>query len=385
MSSVWGWGMEIDKPRYDSLRTATPSAPAANREPRPHRRLLLMRLAVQTRWIGAVLLLGVAALNFTAYRQARAFTHFARTGRRTRPQLLSFGEKAGALLTGVVVPRPENRETPRDVGLAYERHVFPGGRGVPLEGWLIPRAEARGTVVLFHGHAASKDSQLREARVFHEMGFDALLVDFYGSGGSGGDETTIGFYEALDVTEAYKYARGLPQGGPIFLYGASMGAAAVLKAVADDKLRPAGLVLECPFDSLITTVRHRFTGRGLPSFPLADLLVFWGGAQEGFNGFHFRPAESASSIDRPTLLMNGDDDPWVRPAEARAIAGALKGPTTLKFFAGVGHDSCLRHKPDEWKEAVREFLGHVLEAVRSPSLLTAGATPAAGSDRTRGR
>ena len=58
--------------------------------------------------------------------------------------------------------------------------------------------------------------------------------------------------------------------------------------------------------------------------------------------------------------MNGDNDPWVRPEEARAIFDGLKGPKTLRFFAGVGHDSCLRRKPDEWKSAVSEFLHQAL-------------------------
>jgi alpha-beta hydrolase superfamily lysophospholipase len=82
----------------------------------------------------------------------------------------------------------------------------------------------------------------------------------------------------------------------------------------------------------------------------------WGGQQEGFNGFRYRPVESASHIDRPTLLMNGDSDPWVRPEEARAIFEGLRGPKTLTLFAGVGHESCLRKRPDVWKAAVREFL-----------------------------
>ena len=318
------------------------------------------------RWVGVVLLLGFAVLNLAAYRQARAFTHFAPPGHRTRPQELSLGEKLEALVTGFEVPRPANRQTPHGIGLPYERHIFTGGRGVPLEAWLVPRVDARGTVVLFHGHAATKDSQLREAKAFHEMGFNAFLVDFYGSGGSGGNETSIGFFEALDVTKAFDYTRQLPGSGAIVLYGASMGAAAVLKSVGDDKLEPAGLILECPFDSLIGTVRHRFTSWGLPSFPLADLLVFWGGVQEGFNGFRYRPGESASHIGRPTLLMNGESDPWVRPEEARAIFNVLKGPKALKFFRGVGHDTGIRRCPDEWKSTVGEFLDRVLE-VSGPS------------------
>jgi uncharacterized protein len=321
-----------------------------------------MAFIVGARRVGAVLLTGFVALNGVAYRQARAFTRFGPPGHRTRPERLSPGQTLRVLVTGVEVPRPENRRTPRVLGLEYERHVFTGGRGVPLEGWLVSSSNARGTVVLFHGHAASKDSQLREAKVFHDMGLNAFLVDFYGSGGSGGNETSIGFYEALDVTRAFAYARDLPGAGPVVLYGASMGAAAVLKSVGDDKLAPAGLILECPFDSLVGTVRHRFTSRGVPSFPLADLLVFWGSAREGFNGFRYRPVDSASRIEQPTLLMNGDSDPWVRPDEARAIFDALKGPKTLKFFAGVDHDSCLRRRPDEWKGAVADFLVQVLKS-----------------------
>jgi hypothetical protein len=316
--------------------------------------------------IGVLLILGLATLNFAAYRHARAFIHFAPPGHRTpSPQLLSLGQKMQVLVKGVEVPRPENRRTPRDLGLEFERHVFRGSRGVPLEAWLVPQVDARGTVILFHGHAASKDSQLREANVFRRMGFNAFLVDFYGSGGSGGNETSIGFYESVDVARSFDYAVNLPGAGPVVLYGASMGAAAVIKGVADEHLQPAALILECPFDTLIGTVRHRFTTMGIPSFPLADLLVLWGGMQAGFNGFRYRPAESASRIDRPTLLMSGENDEWVRPEEARTIFEGLRGPKTLRFFAGVGHDSCLRRRPAEWKSAVSEFLNQVLGASAS--------------------
>jgi alpha-beta hydrolase superfamily lysophospholipase len=263
-------------------------------------------------------------------------------------------------MAGVRLPRPENQRTPRDVNLGYERHLFPGAHGLPLEAWLIPRTNARGTVVLFHGHAASKDSLLREARVFHDQGFRTLLVDFHGSGGSGGNETSVGFHEARDVTESFRYARKLPDSGPVVLYGGSMGAVAILKAVADDHLDPAGQVLESPFSSLIGTVRHRFQTMGVPSFPLADLLVFWGGVQEGFNGLAFRPEDSAARIQCPTLLMSGDADPWVLPEETSALFGALQGPKWQCSFHNVGHESCLRAQPERWRHAVQTFLDGLL-------------------------
>jgi len=66
-----------------------------------------MRLFTGMKRIGAVLLMGLAVLNFAAYRQARAFTHFAPPGHRTpRPQMLSLGQKMQVLVKGVELPRP---------------------------------------------------------------------------------------------------------------------------------------------------------------------------------------------------------------------------------------------------------------------------------------
>src|SRR3979490_1593828 len=115
-----------------------------------------MRLLRGGRRTGVARLLGFAALNLVAYRQAWAFTHFAPPGHRTQPaQSLSAQQKIHVLVNGVEGPRPENRRTPDDLGLSYERHLFPGARGVTLEAWFVPVVQARGTVVLFHGHAAS--------------------------------------------------------------------------------------------------------------------------------------------------------------------------------------------------------------------------------------
>ena len=318
--------------------------------------------------VGTITFLFMAGLNLLAYRHAYALTHFREGGVRTaKPEALSLGEKLRVLAVGPTVPRPQNRRTPLDVGLRYERHVFPGAHGLPLEAWYVPRPERRGVVLLFHGHADSKESQLKAAAMFHEMGYSSLLVDFYGSGGSGGSDTSIGFHEATDVASAYQYARELPGRPPVVLYGESMGAAAILKAVADHHLAPEAIVLEMPFDSLLRTVRQRFWSMGIPAFPSAELLVFWGGWQQDFNGFRFNPADAARVVTSPTLLMNGDSDPWVTTEEAQRIFGNLHGPKRLKLFHGLKHQSFLNARPEGWRQSISEFLAEY--AVATPTAL----------------
>jgi alpha-beta hydrolase superfamily lysophospholipase len=311
-----------------------------------------------------VVLAGFALLNVIAYRHAYALTHFASGGNRPpRPESLSLLQKVHVLLAGVQLPRPVNKNSPLDQGLTYEVHRITGG-DVGLEAWHVPRQEARGLVVLFHGYSACKATELSEAKAFHDLGYATLLVDFRGSGGSGGDVTTLGVREADDVARTWEYARSAWPGLPVVLYGQSMGSTAILRAVAVHGVRPAAVVLECPFDRLVSAVANRFRAVGLPGFPGAQLLVFWGGVQLGFDGFGHNPVEYARAVDVPVLLLHGDADPRVRTSEVEAVYANLAGAKRLLLFPGTGHEPCLPRHPDDWKEAVGQFLGQAVQPRR---------------------
>jgi alpha-beta hydrolase superfamily lysophospholipase len=314
----------------------------------------LLRIGAAT--VGACVL-AFGALNVVAYRQAWAFTHFERSGPRTPPpQQLTLLAKARVLVAGARVPRPRNRRTPADFKLPFERHVYPGWDDIPLEAWRIPASPSRGTVVLFHGHADCKASLLAPARALRELGWTTFLVDFHGSGGSGGNDTSIGFHEATDVVRSLDYVAGLADHGPIVLFGTSMGAAAVLHAARLFSTQPAGIVLECPFDRFSRTVERRFEQMGVPRFPAEPLLLFWGGRVEGFDPLAFNPVDDAADVRVPTLLLHGDRDAFITVEEARSIVARLGGPSTLHVLQGVGHESFVIARPDEWRETLRTFL-----------------------------
>ena len=317
------------------------------------------------RWIWAhrktsallfLLLLFVLA-NVLAYVHAHAMTHYAAGGERTAsPERLSFPGKVSALFTGVTVPRPVGGGTPADHGLAFEVRHFDSTDGMRLEAWYVPHPEPRGLVLLFHGYAACTASLLPEIAAFHEMGYAALAVDFRGSGGSDGNVTTIGVREADDVAAAWTYARDQALGRPVILFGKSMGAAAVLRAVAVHDLQPDALVLECPFDRLLSTVQARFDAMGVPAFPMARLLVFWGGVQHGFDGFAHNPVDYARAVRCPVLFLHGERDPRVSVAQVKGIAAAVQGPQQTVVFPGLGHESYVSAQARAWKNAVTTFL-----------------------------
>lgn len=312
------------------------------------------------RWVvGSMLLLvvGFGGLNALAYRHAYAMLHYGTAGERTRkPESLSAWQKVKVLFGGVNIPRPHGHGNPSSVGLPYREADIPSTGSVRLGAWFCPRKGATNLVILLHGYASEKSSQLAEARQFYDLGCAVLLVDFRGSGQSSESYTTVGFEEADDVVAAVAYAREQWPGTRIVLFGQSMGAAAVLRAAGRLDVKPDAIIIEAVFDTMCNTIRHRFESMGVPSFPCADLLVFWGGWQMGFDGFAHNPVDYAAGVTCPVLVMHGRDDARAKLADARAVFDHLGGRKQFLEFKATGHEPYVRRNTEPWRAAVRCLL-----------------------------
>ncbi len=314
------------------------------------------------RTVGLVLLAGFLLLNFLAYQNARAMLTFSADAERTStPASLSTWQKLKVLTCGVSIPRPKNDRSPQDLGLPSETVHFRTEDGVGLEGWLVAPPNANGTVLLFHGYGASRSSLLDEACAFYDLGFAAVLIDFRGGGGSEGNATTLGYNEAQDVVAAIAFveSRGLPR--PLILYGQSMGAAAILRSVATLGTKPDAVILESVFCSMLRAIRNRFDLMGAPSFPSAELLVFWGSTQSGISGFSHNPEEYARACTCPALVLHGAKDRHARLEEGRAVYENLAGSKEMVVLDEAGHTGLFGAEPQRWREVVERFLGRQVE------------------------
>lgn len=93
-----------------------------------------------------------------------------------------------------------------------------------------------------------------------------------------------------------------------------------------------------------------------PVFPMAGLLVFWGGVQNDFWAFGHNPTEYAKKITCPTLLMHGMQDEKVSKAEIDEIFANLKGRKKLKTYKNAGHENYLIKYEGEWTKDVAQFI-----------------------------
>lgn len=291
-------------------------------------------------------------MNVVAIFHAYKFTHFIDSSavKTENPNNLTAGQKIATLIFGVNNPRPTNKKTPSN----HFETIFLNSNK-KIECWSITVPHAKGTVILFHGFSGHKSAMLDKAEVFSALGFNTLLVDFMGSGGSEGNQTTIGFLEAEQVSTCFNYLTEMGEKN-ILLFGTSMGAVAIMKSISDFNIKPKGIMIECPFGSMYQTVCARFKTMHAPTFPMAGLLVFWGGLQNGFWAFGHNPITYSKKITCPTLLMYGQQDEKVSKAEIDQIVENLAGPKELKIYTNAGHENYLTKYKDEWTKDIAEFI-----------------------------
>ena len=257
--------------------------------------------------------------------------YFSNSGARTaKPEKLSFWSRIRVLFTGVNVPRPSTKRIYSDLSNDCQILSIPAPDGVILESWYCNRGGETALVILFHGYSVEKSSLLSEAKAFLDIGTSVMLVDFRGSGGSSEFYTTIGVHEASDVAAIIHYSEAHLSHSKTVLFGQSMGAVAILRAVHEHDVLPHGVILEAVFDTMLNTVRNRFRAMGIPSFPSANLLVFWGGQQLGFNGFMHNPRDYACSLRSPALFMHGIDDRRAALTEGRRVYDAVPSPQGIQ-------------------------------------------------------
>ncbi|HXB44727.1 MAG TPA: alpha/beta fold hydrolase [Puia sp.] len=300
------------------------------------------------------LLVGFILLNTAAVFQAYKLTRFYDSAPPYVPtEQGTFWNKTKAILFGVSAQKSRNSVLP---DTPYETIYFKTSDGFRLEGWYIQDPHPKGTVILFHGHGGSKSGVLQEGYYFASLGYNLLLVDFRAHGGSQGNICTMGFKESADVKAAWDYtvARGEKN---IILWGTSLGASTIIKAISDYNIKPKKIILEMPFGSLLQAVRGRVRLMGLPEEPISSLLTFWGGVEHGFFAFGFKPCAYAKKISCPVLLQWGQKDPRVTRSEIDCIYSHLQSKDRrLVIYENGTHASLYENAPGTWRKEISSFM-----------------------------
>ena len=301
------------------------------------------------------LLIVFIVINIITAFQAYKFTHFYNADEIIIKQDKNGWDKTGEVLFGINVAKRANTVV---ADSTFNTVYLTTKDNIKLQGWYLKTdSNAKGTVVMFHGHGSTKSGVYTESEAFRKMGYNTFLIDFRAHGSSGGNTTTIGYYESEDVQLAYDFIKNKGEKN-IVLWGISMGAATITKAVNDYGLEPNKIILEMPFGSILRAAEGRIKMMQLPGEPLATLITFWGGAEHGFWAFNMEPTEFVKKINCPVLLQWGVNDPRVTKGEIEMIYANINTPKKLVVYETAGHESLCKKENDKWTNEVQNFLNN---------------------------
>ena len=191
-----------------------------------------------------ILLVLFVLLNVITAFHAYKFTHFYNANEVTikTPQEKSGWDKTKEAFFGIKATKKLNTVV---ADTTFKTVMLTTKSGLKLEGWYIEADSPKGTVALFHGHGGTKSGVFMESEEFRKMHYNTFLLDFRAHGNSEGNTCTIGYNEAEDVKLAYDFIKAKGEKN-IILWGISMGAATIAKAMNDYPLQPSKVILEMP-------------------------------------------------------------------------------------------------------------------------------------------
>ena len=227
------------------------------------------------------------------------------------------------LLQRRLIYRPDRPERSRPVlgplaELGVREIALATADGLELFSWYRPPPANAPVILYCHGNGGHIGYRAERLARFVEAGYGALMLEYRGYGGNPGRPTEQGLYADGAAALAFLGREGIAR-ERIVVYGESLGGAvAVRLALA---CRPAALVLECPFTSLVDIGRLRF-----PFVPVRLLLRD-----------RFELISAIGEVTAPVLVLHGERDGIVPVAYGRAVLAAAGEPKEGWFAPQARH------------------------------------------------
>jgi uncharacterized protein len=267
----------------------------------------------------------------------------------------------------------------RRFGLSPETVSFRSSDGILLKAWWespwsVP--VPKGVVILVHGSQMNKTGMAYTAARLLPQGFAVLVLDLRAHGESGGEYTTFGYKEALDVEAAVRWVEAHHGSDRIALLGHSSGAVAALLAAAQTP-GVAAVVADSAYLDTIDVLRreNQFLRHPPPNaeVPMMHRLRLWLFTSPGFSwlaqeafrlrsGVPFNPPEAnvlnaVAKIDRiPVLYLAAAEDPVVPREVTEKLYRATPSPRKQLAIQPGSYHSAMAGDPRGYITVVTSFL-----------------------------
>lgn len=225
--------------------------------------------------------------------------------------------------------------------------------GIKLAAWYTPPQNGA-LILLAHGYSGHRPEDMHV--IFAQNGYGVLAWDFRAHGASGGETSTLGYYEQLDVEAALEYALAQPDVKRVGAWGGSMGAATVILVAADHPQIEA-VVSDSAFPSLEDIMKLN-----TPIKIMQPFVLSFGDWFSGAKIDQVSPVNEIGKISpRAVFIIDGWDGAAIAMNSPYRLFNAAGEPKQLWAEDGVPHLGTYGHDPQEYEKRVIEFLDQYLK------------------------
>jgi uncharacterized protein len=249
-------------------------------------------------------------------------------------------------------------KTPADFDMDYESITLTTDDGIELQGWYVPSRNGA-AIIAQHGYISNRTVMLNIASILNKHGYGVIMVDLRAHGESGGELTTFGKLEQLDVDAAYQYLLTREDVDPdkIGAFGNSLGGATLIMYASRNKNIKA-IASQSAFAEIKGSLAMKIKEHtGVPPLPIAiDLVVFFSEQHTGFKAEEIRVIDYIDDLSpRPIFLMHGGEDQDSPPDSGHRLYNAANEPRELWYEPNQGHVLFDESYPEEFEERIIEF------------------------------
>ncbi len=228
---------------------------------------------------------------------------------------------------------------PDQIGLAHEPIEIPTADHQNLHGWFVPAAEAKGTVLFFHGNAGNISHRLDYLSMFNRLGYNTLIFDYRGYGQSSGKPSESGTYQ--DAVAAWHYLIEVKKIKPssIVLFGESLGGAVAAWLAKREK--PGMLVLASVFTSVPDLAAQIY-----PFLPVRQIARF-----------EYNTLDYLRAVTCPVFVAHSPQDEIVPFSHGQDLFQVASEPKQFLTLQG-GHNNGFIFMREAWIMALDAFMNN---------------------------
>lgn len=248
-------------------------------------------------------------------------------------------------------------------GLETELVSLQSADGLRLEGDLaVTNPDSHRWAILVHGYSARRAMMADYGRLFSAHGYNLLLPDMRGHGGSEGDYIGMGWPDRKDMLKWIDLVIDRDADAEIVLMGVSMGGATVL--MTSGEALPANvkaIVEDCGYTSVWDIFADEMDVLfHLPTFPLLNTAQVIAQIRAGYG---FREASALNQVKNtqvPILFIHGAEDNFVHTEMVYKLYEACPTQKDIMVVDDAGHGQAYYYAPEAYEAKVFSFLEQIL-------------------------